>query len=476
MVTVGVLLFLISLLGGGTAIVLFLLSFIRKNRQRRKLSLKILAGMAVLFVASIVIVAMGGDTTPPEITVSDADLGYGQTISVYELALATDENSGIVDVLIETVSPESAVLSEDFTSVTFPLPGDYTVTISATDESGNEATAEAAVHVTDGISPVFTGFAEQLEVGYGETVKLSDQESEGVIYAVAEDEISDTAVYISNVQPVSQDLSAVSYSMTSDSVVFSDIGEYVVTVTAQDESGNDTSEAVSVSVIDEIPPDFSGIRSEYDLTEDDEAPDFLESVTAIDEIDGDLTEEIALDDANVEYGVPGEYTVTYFVTDSSGNVAEKSAAVIVQDTTPPVISPTKTSYSVTAGSEALDFASAVSVTDAVDGDLADSVVIDDSTVDYDTPGTYEVTYSISDSSGNVTEKTASVTVKAKQTQTASVSGGASASTSSSETVYITNTGSKYHRGSCRYLKKSKIAISKADAIAQGYDACSVCNP
>ncbi|MCD8379580.1 MAG: hypothetical protein LUC95_04485 [Lachnospiraceae bacterium] len=50
------------------------------------------------------------------------------------------------------------------------------------------------------------------------------------------------------------------------------------------------------------------------------------------------------------------------------------------------------------------------------------------------------------------------------------------SSSDSETVYITNTGSKYHRGSCRYLKKSKIAISKADAIAQGYDACSVCNP
>ncbi|MCD7807117.1 MAG: DUF5011 domain-containing protein, partial [Lachnospiraceae bacterium] len=380
MVTVGVLLFLISFLGGGTAIVLFLLSFIRKNRQRRKLSLKILTGMATLFVASIVMVACGGDTTPPEISVSDADLEYGQTISVYELASATDENSGSVDVLIESVLPESAVLSEDFTSVTFPLPGDYTVTISAADESGNEVTAEAVVHVTDEIPPVFTGFTEQLEVGYGETVKLSDQEEEGVIYAAAEDEISETAIYISDVQSVSQNLSEVSCSMTADAVVFMDIGEYVVTVTAQDESGNDTSEAISVSVIDEIAPDFSGIRSGYDLVEADEAPGYLEGVTAIDEIDGDLTEEIALDDAGVNYGVPGEYTVTYYVTDNSGNVAEKSAAVIVLDTTPPVISLTKTSYSVTAGSEALDFASAVSATDAVDGDLTDSVVIDDSAV------------------------------------------------------------------------------------------------
>lgn len=43
-------------------------------------------------------------------------------------------------------------------------------------------------------------------------------------------------------------------------------------------------------------------------------------------------------------------------------------------------------------------------------------------------------------------------------------------------VYITNTGSKYHRGSCSYLRQSKIEISKEDAIAQGYEACSRCNP
>jgi len=44
------------------------------------------------------------------------------------------------------------------------------------------------------------------------------------------------------------------------------------------------------------------------------------------------------------------------------------------------------------------------------------------------------------------------------------------------TVYITNTGKKYHRDGCRYLKKSKIAISLTDAKADGYTPCSVCNP
>ena len=45
-----------------------------------------------------------------------------------------------------------------------------------------------------------------------------------------------------------------------------------------------------------------------------------------------------------------------------------------------------------------------------------------------------------------------------------------------QTVYITKTGSKYHRGSCQYLRKSKIPIIIKDAIDRGYEACSVCEP
>lgn len=43
----------------------------------------------------------------------------------------------------------------------------------------------------------------------------------------------------------------------------------------------------------------------------------------------------------------------------------------------------------------------------------------------------------------------------------------------SETVYITRTGSKYHKAGCSYLK-SCIPISKRDAIAAGYTPCSRC--
>jgi micrococcal nuclease len=58
----------------------------------------------------------------------------------------------------------------------------------------------------------------------------------------------------------------------------------------------------------------------------------------------------------------------------------------------------------------------------------------------------------------------------------SVGTGQSDNSSGDVTVYITDTGEKYHRGNCRYLKKSKHAISLADAKAAGYTPCSVCDP
>jgi hypothetical protein len=44
-----------------------------------------------------------------------------------------------------------------------------------------------------------------------------------------------------------------------------------------------------------------------------------------------------------------------------------------------------------------------------------------------------------------------------------------------QTVYVTRTGSKYHRGDCRYLHSSKIETKLTDAKAN-YTPCSVCKP
>ena len=46
----------------------------------------------------------------------------------------------------------------------------------------------------------------------------------------------------------------------------------------------------------------------------------------------------------------------------------------------------------------------------------------------------------------------------------------------SSTVYITDSGKKYHRGSCSSLSKSKHAISVKDAKSKGYEPCKRCKP
>lgn len=53
---------------------------------------------------------------------------------------------------------------------------------------------------------------------------------------------------------------------------------------------------------------------------------------------------------------------------------------------------------------------------------------------------------------------------------------ASSCSCSATTVYITNTGECYHRGTCRYLYASKIPVSLCSAIECRYRACKVCTP
>ncbi len=43
-------------------------------------------------------------------------------------------------------------------------------------------------------------------------------------------------------------------------------------------------------------------------------------------------------------------------------------------------------------------------------------------------------------------------------------------------VYITRTGAKYHRRTCRNLRRSKIKTTLLDAVERGYTPCSVCKP
>lgn len=51
---------------------------------------------------------------------------------------------------------------------------------------------------------------------------------------------------------------------------------------------------------------------------------------------------------------------------------------------------------------------------------------------------------------------------------------AACQTTTTDTVYVTDTGIRYHKEGCRYLKYSKRKLSLTVAVKEGYTPCKVC--
>ena len=121
--------------------------------------------------------------------------------------------------------------------------------------------------------------------------------------------------------------------------------------------------------------------------------------TAVDNIDGDITSNIAVV-STVDVNNVGTYTVTYNVSDAAGNAATQVIRTV--NITPDVTIPVTTllgesEVSLELGSIYTD-AGATAV-DNIDGDITVNIVTVNS-VDVNNVGTYTVTYNVSDAAGN----------------------------------------------------------------------------
>lgn len=125
-----------------------------------------------------------------------------------------------------------------------------------------------------------------------------------------------------------------------------------------------------------------------------------EGFSARDAVDGDVTAEVETSENN---GI-----VTYTVTDRAGNTATVYRPIVYDDRTAPVLK-------LTGGKDAYiyvgdDWKTQVTANDNVDGDLTDKITADPA-IDTSKSGTYQVTYSVSDSYGNTAYATQTLTVK-----------------------------------------------------------------
>ncbi|TYK66249.1 immunoglobulin-like domain-containing protein [Colwellia echini] len=202
------------------------------------------------------------------------------------------------------------------------------------------------------------------------------------------------------------------------------VGSYTITYNATDVAGNSaTAVSRTVNVVDSVSPVITLTGdTEVTLTVGDTYED--EGATATDNADDNLTVVVS---GTVDPATAGTYTLTYNVSDASGNAAEAltrtvivNAANITEDpedvTAPTIVLLGAAEITIPINTDYSD--AGATVTDDVDTDL-EAVMV--STVDTTTVGTYTVTYNVTDAAGNIAEtKTRTVIVSTDADVTAPV--------------------------------------------------------
>lgn len=105
-------------------------------------------------------------------------------------------------------------------------------------------------------------------------------------------------------------------------------GQHTVTVEATDSSGNAArKEAILWISGNDVPPEIQGASEEMTV-QVNSTPDFLTGVTAVDDLDGKC--DVTVDTSALDMSKAGQYTITYYSTDNSGNTAVLQRTVIVK--------------------------------------------------------------------------------------------------------------------------------------------------
>jgi hypothetical protein len=307
------------------------------------------------------------DVTPPVITVpagitAEATSEFGALVPYTPMPSATDDTDG-------AITPTCAPLS----GTSFPL-GPTTVTCTATDAAGNTALASFTVNVVDTTPPVLT-------VPGDFTAEANDVLSALDIGMATATDFFEPVTIANNAPPDGFPL-----------------GPTTVTWTATDANGNVATATQHVTVVDTTPPILTVPPN---MTFEANAMSSTVNIgmaTAMDIFAVTVTN-------NAPAGFPlGTTVVTWVATDASGNSATGVQQVTVEDTTPPVLTPPPP---VTV--EASDVLSMVDIGTATATDIFPVTVASDAPDTFPL-GPTTVTWTATDTSGNVTTATQQVTV------------------------------------------------------------------
>lgn len=193
------------------------------------------------------------------------------------------------------------------------------------------------------------------------------------------------------------------------------LGTYDVNYKVSDSAGNWSFVTVKVHVVDIAKPVISG-QSSYTIVynETQNLTTVRNNLTVTDNYDTGLAATLVEDNYTANKTQKGSYTLKYQATDSSGNKSEIYVVTItVIDNIKPVISGTNSYTRVYNNKLELSaIKSALTATDGYDGNLNAALTIksDNYSSNYNSKGTYQVVYSVKDSSNNTADYVITVNV------------------------------------------------------------------
>lgn len=457
----------------------------KKTKEKRNFKGCLIGSLKVLAICIVVFFGIGMflDTEPPVMTTENQIAEYGTRICYSQFVTARDnESENIIFEILNTDIPGLTINNEEQFLIC-DKAGSYEIEITATDESNNQAVENVQINVTDTQQPRILGIQDDYVVGYSESIDLFSS-LDGIRIQIDEPSDYDISfVDLTCAAPVDHvvnaalemsegDLKSEELYIDGDNeeeIKILKLGTYTVEFLVEDIYGNATTNYATIEVVDRTSPVLECKLELFEIADSATQNDYRRQISALDEIDGDLSAIMEIDDSKVEYGTIGDYEIYVTATDKSGNVATQSFPVSIKDKTAPTLSLEKTSFALTVGDDAPDYRSLISAKDGIDGDITSLITVDDSAVNYDKAGTYKVKFTVSDERGNTVTKQATVKVEKVPTKSNISSGGIA---STGHEVLITKTGECYHARKCG--RGTYYWVSLETAKARGLRPCKKC--
>ncbi len=356
------------------------------------------------------------DTTKP--TVEDiADQTQEVNTEIEPIKIEATDNSGQA-VTNKVEGLPDGVTFDEATNTISGTPsevGSYDITVTTTDESGNATETTFTINVEDTTKPMVESITDQTQEVNTEIdpIKIEATDNSGQVVTNKVDGLPDGVMFDEATNTISG--------------TPSEVGSYDITVTTTDESGNATETTFTINVEDTTKPTVESIADQTQEVNTEITPITIESEDNSDQavtnkVDG-LPAGVTFDEVtNTISGTPsevGSYDITVTTTDESGNTTETTFTINVEDTTKPTVESItdqtqEVNTEITPITIESEDNSGQAVTNKVEG-LPDGVTFDETTNTISgTPsevGSYDITVTTTDESGNTTETTFTIDVE-----------------------------------------------------------------